>query len=235
MEKGFKIQVSARNTKDEVLEENLWLLVDNLPPTFKIQPKILGCGEVRLEILASEKLTGLSAHLLLENTRIPLQFSTKDGAKFGAMLKTPVGVEETANLFIENARDLVGNCPIENVLLTKTDTIPPRVENCWLERGGRVIARGKIQDQNSTIMTSETRPEILIALSDGSGIGDWELNIVPVVDAFEIGEVRAPECEKVFNNGIMRVIPKGQFRFGNTTFYSGLEIGQAHRTRHEST
>jgi hypothetical protein len=194
-EEKFKIQISAKNTREEVMEENLWLLVDNLPPTLKVEPEILGCGEVRLEIVASERMGNLSAFLLFENDRIPLQLSTKDGIVFEAIVKTPVGVEETANLFIENAYDLVGNCPIENVLFIKIDTIPPRVENCWLEKDGRVIAKGEVKGKVLAIRTSERRPEILFSVSDESGIENWEL------------DTNLP-CERVFENGIVKVIPK---------------------------
>lgn len=234
-EKGFKIRVSAKNTKDEVLEENLELMVDNLPPTLEVEPKILGCGEARLEILASERMGNLSACLVLKDNRIPLQLSSKDGVRFEASVRTQPGVEEPASLLIENAWDLAGNSPIENVLPLKVDTVPPKVENCWLEKGGRVIARGEVQENLPVIFvdkrpdrifiarTSERTPEILIAVSDGSGIGDWELDIGPVISGFDVGkEERAPECEKVFENGIIRVTPKA--RFGFRTYSLSLKV-----------
>jgi hypothetical protein len=195
-EKGFAVQVSARNTREEVMEENLELMVDNLSPTLEVEPKILGCGEVRLEVLAGERLANLSAYLLLENSRIPLQLSTKDGIVFEAKVRTQPGVEEPASLLIENAWDLAGNSPVENVLPLKVDTIPPRVENCWLERDGRVIAVAEIQE-SPLVRTSERKPEILIAVSDGSGIENWGLEVSPDFPR-----------EQVFENGIIRVIPK---------------------------
>jgi hypothetical protein len=63
--------------------------------------------------------------------------------------------------------------------------------------------------------TSERRPEILIAGLGWLGIGDWELDIGPRISGFDVEQaVHAPECEKVFDNGIIRVIPKERLGLG---------------------
>jgi hypothetical protein len=222
-EKKFKIQISARNIREEMMEENLWLLVDNLPPTFKIQPEILGCGEVKLEILASERVGNLSACLLLENSRIPLQLSTRDGITFEALLATRPGMEKEASLVIENAWDLAGNRPIESVLFLKIDTVPPRVENCWLEKEGKIIAIGwpadgmrikGVEEENLLVVrTLERKPEILIYLSDGSDVQNWELKVSPDFSR-----------EEIFENGILKVIPKAELS-GSYTFFLTVRDG----------
>jgi hypothetical protein len=87
----------------------------------------------------------LAAYLLLENTRIPLQLSTKDGIRFEASVRTRSGVEEPASLLIENAWDLAGNRSVENVLPLKVDTIPPKVENAGLKKAEESSQREKFK------------------------------------------------------------------------------------------